>query len=401
VHAFLGNLTVVLSAWLSTRRLLLAALLLTATSCWAAAVTIPDPKGDDFGAGGVLYPNRPDMKPGDLDLTELSFESRADGTWFAVRFAQPIRGPGSEVTATGQVPIANIARLGFYTFNVDIYIDTDRVAGSGFTDSIPGRGVAIDRAFAWERVIVLTPRPDIARALLETELARVAENELIARQGRAGKAEVARIEATARSDVARRYWFPTRVRVLGREVQFYVPASFLGRAADARMGYTVIVTGAELDQVGRSSSGGRNRAVMMVMPLVRGMRENAFGLRSDDDAASPPVIDVLAPTIEAQRAALQNFDVVAGRLATVPGIAPDGSVAAPPAPSVASKAAEATAAQPDRAARVGDAGRSSAPSTGGRRTVPERLRELNQLRTEGLISEQEYLDLRRKILAEL
>ena len=350
-----------LTAWFPLRCLLLAPLLLTATSSWAAAVTIPDPKGDDFGAGGVLYPNRPDMKPGDLDLTELSFESRPDGTWFAVRFAQPVRGPGSEVTATGQVPVANIARLGFYTFNVDIYVDTDRVAGSGFTDSLPGRGVAIDRAFAWERAIVLTPRPDVAR----------------------------------------RYWFPTRVRVMGREVQFYVPASFLGRSADARMGYTAIVTGAELDQVGRSFSGGRNRAVMMVMPLVRGLRDNAFGLRSDDDAASPPVIDVLAPTIDAQRSALQNFDIVAGRLATMPGIAPDGSVAAAPPAGVASTAADDKVAQHDGAPRVGDAARPSAPSTGGRRTMPERLRELNQLRADGLISEQEYLDLRRKILSEL
>ena len=390
-----------LTAWFPLRCLLLAPLLLTATSSWAAAVTIPDPKGDDFGAGGVLYPNRPDMKPGDLDLTELSFESRPDGTWFAVRFAQPVRGPGSEVTATGQVPVANIARLGFYTFNVDIYVDTDRVAGSGFTDSLPGRGVAIDRAFAWERAIVLTPRPDVARSLLETELARVAENELIARQGRAGKAEVERIQASARNDVARRYWFPTRVRVMGREVQFYVPASFLGRSADARMGYTAIVTGAELDQVGRSFSGGRNRAVMMVMPLVRGLRDNAFGLRSDDDAASPPVIDVLAPTIDAQRSALQNFDIVAGRLATMPGIAPDGSVAAAPPAGVASTAADDKVAQHDGAPRVGDAARPSVPSTGGRRTMPERLRELNQLRADGLISEQEYLDLRRKILSEL
>jgi hypothetical protein len=36
-----------------------------------------------------------------------------------------------------------------------------------------------------------------------------------------------------------------------------------------------------------------------------------------------------------------------------------------------------------------------------KRTVPARLRTLNQLRDEGLITEAEYNDLRRKILAEL
>jgi hypothetical protein len=264
--------------------------------------------------------------------------------------------------------------------------------------------VSIDRAAAWERAIILTPRPDVARALLESELARVAENDLIAKQGRVGKAEIERIQASAKNEVERRYWFPTRVRALGREVQFFVPTSFLGRPADASMGYSVFVTGAEIDQVGRSFAGGRDRPAMMVMPLVRGLRDNAFGIRSDDDAAAPPIIDVLAPTVEAQRAALQNFDVVAGRLATLPANVPNGAAAAPPrvaetnSPAGADRTA-AVGSVPGSGATTSPAASATAPSA--RRTVPERLRELNQLRADGLISEQEYLELRRKILAEL
>jgi hypothetical protein len=95
---------------------------------------------------------------------------------------------------------------------------------------------------------------------------------------------------------------------------------------------------------------------------------------------------------------LQSFDLVAGRLAAVPGIAPDGN-----APAPASVAATVAAGiGPSAGSRREDApalGRSGAPA--GPRSVPERLRELNQLRADGLITEAEYLELRRKILAGL
>jgi hypothetical protein len=41
------------------------------------------------------------------------------------------------------------------------------------------------------------------------------------------------------------------------------------------------------------------------------------------------------------------------------------------------------------------------PETTGRRTVPARLKTLNTLRSDGLISEDEYQQLRRKILSEI
>ena len=44
-----------------------------------------------------------------------------------------------------EVGADRIARNGFYTFNVDIYIDTDRIAGRGETSTLPGRGVAVAR----------------------------------------------------------------------------------------------------------------------------------------------------------------------------------------------------------------------------------------------------------------
>ena len=49
--------------------------------------------------------------------------------------------------------------------------------------TVPGRGVTVDRKFAWEKAIVLTPRPDIARTMLQMYFDDVFEAELRAEQG--------------------------------------------------------------------------------------------------------------------------------------------------------------------------------------------------------------------------
>jgi hypothetical protein len=77
-------------------------------------------------------------------------------------------------------------------------------------------------------------------------------------------------------------------------------------------------------------------------------------------------------------------------------VAPDGNVAV---------AASGTPLTMEQAARLdtaatGEAGAASAAPP-EKRAVPARLRTLNQLLEEGLITEAEYAELRRKILAEL
>src|SRR5512143_3438901 len=129
--------------------------------------SLDDVRGDDDGNGSLIYPNRPDLQKGDLDLVRVAAEQRGDGVWFVVEMAQPVRSPVGRVTKIGQTPLGQLARNGFYTFNVDLYVDTDRVGGSGQTATVPGRGVTIDRQFAWEKCIVLTPRPDTARTMLQ------------------------------------------------------------------------------------------------------------------------------------------------------------------------------------------------------------------------------------------
>jgi len=363
----------------------------------AQLVSIDDPKGDDDGAGALIYPNRDDLQQGDLDLVQVAAEQREDGIWFSVEMAQPVRNPLGRVTETGQTPMERIARNGFYTFNVDIYIDTDRIAGLGETTTIPGRGVTVDRNYAWEKAIVLTPRPDVAATMLQMYYDDEFEAELRARQGRVSKAELQELQGRSETRVGDLYFFPDKVRVNGRRIEFLVPAEFLGGVPSRSWAYTTIVTGADLEQSGRPGQLGARRSRMMTMGVGRGVQESLFGIRGDADAATPPVVDILSPDDDVQSRVLDDFDVVAGRLAAIPGVAPDGKQAV---------AATGTPLTLEQAARIdstagGSGATSGAPPTTEKRTVPARLRTLNQLLEDGLITEAEYNELRRKVLAEL
>jgi hypothetical protein len=372
---------------------------MVATVQAAPLIKIDDPKGDDNGAGGLIYPNRDDIGPGDLDLVRMTAEQRDDGIWFGVEMAQPVRSPVGRVTETGQTPIDRIARNGFYTFNVDIYVDTDRIAGLGETSTLPGRGVTVDRNYAWEKAIVLTPRPDVVATMLQMHYDNEFEAELRARQGRVSKAELQELQGRSETRVRDLYFFPDKVRVNGRRIEFLVPVEFLGGVPSQSWGYTALVTGADLEQTGRPGQLGAGRSKMMTMGVGRGVQESLFGIRGDADAATPPVVDILSPDDEVQSRVLDDFDIVAGRLAAVPGVAPDGKQAV---------AATGTTLTMEQAARIdstagGSAGNAAAgtPPTTEKRTVPARLRTLNQLLEDGLITEAEFNELRRKILAEL
>lgn len=381
------------------RSLLVVALL--AIPAWHAQAdelfVLEDVRGDDVGNGELIYPNRLDMQRGDLDLFTVSAEQRKDGIWFIVEFAKEIRSPEGRVTELGQTPLEKLARNGFFTFNVDIYVDTDRIAGAGLVETVPGRGVVIDRNFAWEKAIVLTPRPDIARTMLQMSFDDQFEADVRAKKGRVSKEELQQLEKQSDRRVEDLYFFPTRVRVSGRRIEFQVPEEFLGGVPKESWAYTVLVTGANIQQAGSPINVTSDRTPMMTMGVARGITTSDWGIRGDVDAGVPPVIDILAPNPDTQPTVLDNYDTVAARLASVPGVAPDGNVAVSPTgqPLTMEQAARldtATGEAPDAAA---------APAAPEKRAVPARLRTLNQLLEDGLITQAEYDDLRRKILAEL
>jgi hypothetical protein len=377
---------------------------------------LDDPRGDDFGAGGLKYPTRDDMRQGALDLEWFRADTDADGTWFRVRLAQRIVSPRGRVTALGQEPLEKIVRSGFYTFNIDVYIDTDRITSSGRTDTLPGRGVDIAPQGAWEKAVILTPRPQVARAYYLMQLEKTAEDQLREERGRVTGEEIDAMRVRVEKDLDAQVFFPDRVRVRGREVHFFVPSAFTSGQARPEWGYSVMVTGCDVEQIARVVDITKGTPFsLMVIPVGPGLHRDRFGLVDEANLDQPPIVDVLASSVAEQQRILSDYDPRVPRLAAVPPVSPSGLPPAPaPAGQVASRPAPAVGAAAPAPAPAGSAApppvsggsgapaaAASIPQSGGRRTVPARLKTLNTLRDDGLISDDEYQQLRRKILSEI
>ncbi len=429
---------------------LLTALLLGAAFACAAqpsAWVVADPAGDDHWAGNLVYPRRSDLRPGDLDLRSLRVRRERDGVWFDATFANPIRDPATVPSDTGGGDaMSYVARHGFYAFNLDLYLDTDGVTGSGNTATLPGRGATIDAATAWERAVVLTPRPELMRRLLV---------ETLSRHGSA-----AGVEAM----VAKSVFFPTRIRVNAKTVSFFVPAEFLGSDDPGRWAVTAFVTLAQLnvgldwgplERLAVPRDGGR----FGVLPPAAGRPLEAFGTTQGD--APTAVVDLLDPQPGRQARALAGaaplvgvrFDgrpvepsgagvaatpkaepaaappaslqsllepaaatgaapAVSAAAAAPPAVAPPvaaPSVAAPavrpapPAPAPAAATPPSTTVAPAAAAVPVPARPDGAAPRPPRDAAfyeeqEQRLRTLKRLRDRGLITEQEYEAKRREVL---
>ena len=402
--------------------------------------TLTDAKGDDRGAGDLIYPPRDDMQPGDLDLVSLSAETARGGTWFTATFAAPVRSPSDRTSQLGPERLDRIARHGFYTLNLDIYIDTDRRPGSGSTATVPGRYVQIDRRDAWEKAIILTPRPDVARTLMVQNAKRVLEEQRRAQTGVVSGQDFKNIDKTVEETVDRRYFFPTKVQVSQRQIRFFVADEFLGGKANPAWAYTAFVTGAEVEP--------RQRLVdmpfkddsfsVLMMQTGTGRQRDRFSVPPDADPGQPAIIDVLTADPALQARMLSDYDVVAGRpprlVGAVPtgrgqtvwepyrGAAPeagvtsvakegtvvpfqpserDAAAALSGAPILADPANDAITAATGPASSSGSGAASAAlgGKSGERKTVAQRLRELTDLRQQNLITDEEYQDARRKILS--
>ncbi|MFO1285675.1 MAG: glucodextranase DOMON-like domain-containing protein [Rubrivivax sp.] len=222
-------------------RFLAAALCLTVVSL-AAPLPAPaqpqqpllqlaDAAGDDNGDGTLVPPREPIVEPGDLDLRTLRVFDEGERLRFEATFANVVRDPAQVKSGLlGNEDLSLFARRGFYAFNLDIYLDLDRVAGSGHTALLPGRRARTDAAHAWERAIVLTPRPELMRRQLRDAL------------GDGGVPAGTDVDAVIDAEI----FFATDVRVRGRTVSFTVPSRFVGARALAGASLIAVVTAAKL-----------------------------------------------------------------------------------------------------------------------------------------------------------
>jgi hypothetical protein len=296
-----------------------------ASAAEPAIFTLTDPRGDDYGDGTVTYPLREDLKKGDLDLLSLVARPDREGTLFEATFARPIAKPQSLVIDNLGTTADKVARFGFYTFNLDIYIDTDRVPGSGSLALLPGRKAEVDPANAWEKAICLTPRPFEAKEGLKRLLVRFARRDVKARTGKVDPAEMKETEAGISADVDKRVFFPTRVRVVGPTVSFVVPVAFLGGRAQPTWSYVVAVSGADIvqkidvpDMLGLSEP---DPDSLMILPVSYRNYVDRFATTRDDPLL-PPIIDLIVPPGKKQEEILRDDDPKSGRLVRLPGVVP-------------------------------------------------------------------------------
>lgn len=287
--------------------LLLAAACATAPPPRAVAIfSIADPAGDDHGNGALTLPMSGEINKGELDLTSLQAFPTEGGTTFEATFTRKVHTPTRRMVDIG-VSLDQIARHGFYTFNLDIYVDQDGVADSGNISTLPGRNVIVDPRHGWEKAIILTPDPLLARSELKRLLLR-AEADKRTRSERGNFTD--EMKEKLRGDVDAFVFFPTRIEVAGNKVSFFVPSVFLGGPAKADWGYAIAVSGAALidrsTEQGRGPRAGRSAPPRMILPIEPGRPENRFGGGEDDDLWPAPLVDIVVPAGTTQEQVLSR-----------------------------------------------------------------------------------------------
>ncbi|MCG8456042.1 MAG: hypothetical protein MI919_07155 [Holophagales bacterium] len=302
---------------------------------------IGDPRGDDHGNGLLVYPSRSDFEKGDLDLVELRARVAKDGTWFDATFARNVKEPHPGAIDELGTGLSDVARYGFYNFNIDIYIDTDRAEGSGAVALLPGRKAELDPSNGWEKAVILTPRPNLIRTELEQMMVRGYEKyrreeaaaEADRKEAETGEPTLSEPVPSRRTlsrqigpQIDERVFFPKLVRVKGRTVSWFVPERFLRGAARADWGYAVVVTGANLVQsFDLSASAGladETRSDLGVVPVSPGNWKDRFGGGRDEANLQPPIVDLLVPAGAKQESVLGNFDSRRDRPAVLPMVVP-------------------------------------------------------------------------------
>lgn len=289
---------------------------------------LTDPRGDDHGDGNLIYPLNEELDPGDLDLLSLTAEADGDGTLFEAVFAKPVRVPGRQVMDDLGTSLDTVARFGFYTVNLDIYIDTDRVAGSGAVSMLPGRLARIDPASAWEKAIILTPRPHEARGELKRMMGRAIKDEMRKDESELEETEADAMRAQIPTNVDERIFFPTKIKVRGNKISFFVPGTFLNGPAKETWSYVVTVSGANVLQsfdlgraLGRQTE---KEEALMILPISPGTWSDRFGGGREDAAIQPPLVDIVVPEGKKQETLLTEFNQRRKEPVVLLGVVPKG-----------------------------------------------------------------------------
>lgn len=265
---------------------------------------LEDPSGDSDGPGGYSPPSDSQVSADDFDLRR--FVARLDGEDLVleVTLGASVRAPGTtQRTNSTPVHLTN----GIYYQNIDIYIDMDTRPGLGHSSCVPGRRVAFADGRTWERLIVLTPQPAAAGAVIESAMPSA-------------------IGAVV---------LPSPLTVRGRTIIARVPLARLGGQPAESWGWSVQLSGAawERNFSLMEELKGSSAPDALTLPVSTTADRWAFG-GAPTGRAHPQVVDVILPPGVDQHETLSRFsDGLLGfaRIPFVYRVAPS-----PPSPVVAS-----------------------------------------------------------------
>ncbi len=313
-----------------TLRQLLAPIALVAVSGAAPfasaepVVELADPENDDHGDGRFVYPSQ-GFERGDLDVVKFTVENLDDHAVFTVEFDGRIDRPGRGAADELGRDLNRIARHGFYKFNVDVYIDTDRRPGSGYTRLLPGRLAEVAPDDAWDVAVLAVPRP----AVIQGVLRELTTEELVDAQidGEVSADEARRLARQQAATFHRSVHFPADYRVRGKRLSFEVPHAVLGGEARATWGYTVFVTAADLQAslefMSATSVTSNTNAMLGVVPINPGEEwTDRFAGGQPGEPLQPPIVDLFVPDGMSQEAVLSDYSSRRERPAILPAVVP-------------------------------------------------------------------------------
>lgn len=228
-----------------------------------------DPVGDDHGPGTYVYPGNAVFTPGVFDMKRFEVFDEGSDVVFKVWMAGPIDNVWN-------------SPIGLSVQTIDVYIDTDRVPGSGQTGALGGRRVEFAPESAWEYAIWVEGW----------------QQRIFTAGGEAQGAGPAGAEASG---------LRVSVDSAERSVTVRVPKAVIGEPQPT-WGYQVFILGQE---------GFPESDSLRVREVKANRAEWRFG-GGDDGPYDPNVIDLLAPPGQSQEAILGGYSVTDKRLAVVP-----------------------------------------------------------------------------------
>jgi hypothetical protein len=111
-----------------------------------------DPKDDDKGPGYYVYPEWEVFNDGCFDMRRFRVVRDGDFIIFETTFE------GEVIRYWREGSDRWTGDNGWILQNIDIYIDTDRVPGSGQKLTIPGRNVELKNDSFWEKMVLISPQ---------------------------------------------------------------------------------------------------------------------------------------------------------------------------------------------------------------------------------------------------